>query len=201
MSQATAFLHDSEPLHINFDPMVNFKGDAFFTFCQLNDNLRIERNSEGGLTIMPPTGGETGRKNADLSAQLWIWAKKSGGVTFDSSTGFILANGAVRSPDAAWVSKQRYERLAPKDREQFVPLCPDFILELRSKADRLPLLQRKMEEYMTQGCQLAWLIDPYSHEVHVYRPDQAPHILKNPQTLSGEPVMPGFSLGLEEIWS
>jgi Uma2 family endonuclease len=173
----------------------------FFAFCQLNQDLRLERTSDGDLIIMPPTGGVTGKRNFMLIALFGRWVEKDGtGVGFDSSTGFILPNGAKRSPDLAWIKKSRWEMLTEEEREEFPPLCPDFVVEVRSRSDALDALQSKMEEYLENGAQLGWLIDPEERNVYVYLRGQKVRILANPETVSGEPVLPGFLLTLERIW-
>ncbi|MEO0520972.1 MAG: Uma2 family endonuclease, partial [Cyanobacteria bacterium P01_A01_bin.116] len=155
----------------------------------------------GELIVSPPTGGESGKRNLSISGQLnnWFEANDTLGEAFDSSTGFKLPNGASRSPDAAWVSKDRWEALTPEQREGFVPLCPDFVVELRSNTDRLKTLQDKMKEYMLNGAQLGWLIDPQSKRVEVYRQGQGVEVLENPDALSGEAVLPGFTLSLGRV--
>ncbi|MEK6303731.1 MAG: Uma2 family endonuclease [Acidobacteriota bacterium] len=175
--------------------------DEFFQFCMLHPDLRIERTSEGDLIIMSPTGGETGRRNFNLVGFLGNWVNGDGtGVGFDSSTVFKLPNGANRSPDVAWVRRERWEALSPNERKKFPPLCPDFVLELRSDSDRLATLQKKMQEYIDNGAQLGWLIDPGQRKVWVYRANSAVECLENPVSVSGDPVLPGFVLLLESIW-
>ncbi len=167
-----------------------------------NEHLRIETNANGDLEIMPPPFPETSRKNIDIDAQLWIWAKKDKtGVCFESSAKFTLPNGAKRMPDAAWILKERYFVLPEIERaERFTQIAPDFVIELRSKSDRLPILQKKMKEYIENGVRLGWLIDPYKNRVHIYRADKSAKVLENPKTVSGEDVLTGFELDLTEIW-
>jgi Uma2 family endonuclease len=179
---------------------VPLSDDELFETCQLNRDLHIERTAEGELVIMPATGGETGRRNAIITARVLTWAERDGtGMAFDSSTGFILANGAERSPDAAWIQRQRWDALTAEQRSRFPPLCPDFVLELRSPSDGLAELQAKMEEYRESGARLGWLIDPSEHLIHVYRPDAEPETLQAPESISGDPVLPGFELDLSSI--
>ncbi len=149
---------------------------------------------------MPPAGGETGNRNADLTADLVVWNRvgKTGKV-FDSSTGFVLPNGAERSPDASWIELSRWEALSPEQRRKFVPLCPDFAMELRSSSDRLSIVQKKMREYMDNGAKLGWLIDPVSRRVEIYRLGQEVEVLDNPASVSSEDVLPGFTLSLKGI--
>ncbi len=189
------------PLIVQMEPVVNMTEDQFFEFCQINRDLRIERNAFGELIIMPPAGGETGDQNAEIGMQLRAWAKRNGeGTTFDSSTGFRLPNGTVRSPDASWVRHSRLNALSPDQRKKFLPLCPDFVIELRSPTDSLLVLQEKMQEYLDNGAQLGWLIDPAQRRVTIYRPQASVQAIDNPETLSGDPVLAGFVLDLREIW-
>jgi Uma2 family endonuclease len=173
----------------------------FFEFCQLNRDWRFERTSDGDLLIMTPTGGETGRRSLELARQFSEWAVRDGsGLGFDSSTGFVLPNGATRSPDLAWISNPRWESLTNDEREEFPPLCPDFVVELRSRSDSLEALQAKMREYIGNGALLGWLIDPWSRMVYVHRPGEQVMYLENPSNISGEPLLPGFVLDLSRIW-
>jgi Uma2 family endonuclease len=189
------------PLVVQMRPALDLSEDQFFEFCQLNRDLRIERNAEGELLIMPPAGGETSRGNAQITCQLVLWANRDGtGVSFDSSAGFHLPNTAVRSPDASWMSRERWEQIPAEQRARFVPACPDFVLELRSPTDRLATLQAKMREYLANGARLGWLLDPESRRVYVYRPDAPVERLDDPATLAGDPVLPGFVLNLRAVW-
>ena len=151
----------------------------------------------------PPTGSESGKRNAKIATQLGVWgeANEQLGEYFDSSTGFELPNGANRSPDASWIQKERWEALTPEQRKGFAPLCPDFVLELRSETDNLNDLREKMQEYMDNGARLGWLIDPHNKRVEIYRIGQAVEVLENPTTLSGETVLPRFTLTLKRIWA
>jgi Uma2 family endonuclease len=167
-----------------------------------NRKLRIERTSEGEILIMSPTGGEGGRRNSKITAQLENWNESTQlGIVFDSSAEFILPNGAAFSPDASWVKRARWDALTAKERKQFPPLCPDFVIELRSESDRLKPLQKKMDEYIANGAQLGWLIDPLKKTLHIYRPGRDVEVLDNPATVSGEPELPGFELKLASIMS
>ena len=189
------------PLLVRLAPVVHLTDDQLYEFSQLNRDLRIERTAQGELIIMPPTGGETGERNAEITMQLRLWAKRDGrGATFDSSSGFRLPNKAVRSPDAAWVEKSRLEKLPKKVRQKFLPLCPEFALELRSPTDSLSVVQAKMAEYIANGTQLGWLIDPEQRRVFIYRPQAPVEELADPETVSGEPLLVGFTLDLREIW-
>jgi Uma2 family endonuclease len=168
-----------------------------------NRDLRLERTATGELIVNPPTGGESGQRNFSITGQLARWYEEHEdlGEGFDSSTGFRLPNGADRSPDAAWVSRDRWEALTPQQRKGFVPLCPDFVVELRSESDSLPKLQAKMGEYIDNGAKLGWLIDPQNRQVEIYRADREVEVLENPTELSGEDVLPGFLLNLRRVWT
>lgn len=175
--------------------------EEFEELARVNRDLRLERTATGELIVTPPTGSETGNRNADSIGQLWLWNKQTKlGKVFDSSTGFTLPNGAQRSPDLAWVRKDRWEVLTSEERKGFAPICPDFVMELRSESDRMEPLRTKMREYMENGAQLGWLIDRKNRQVEIYRPQQEVEGLNNPKTLSGEEVLPGFLLNLAEVW-
>ena len=175
--------------------------DQFFDFCRVNRDLRIERTASGEIIVMSPAGSGSSKRNLRLGVQLEEWAERDGaGVAFDSSGGFILPNKATRSPDASWVKRSRLVALTNEQKEKFLPLCPDFAIELRSPSDRLNVLQRKMEEYIANGTRLGWLIDPLERKAHIYEPGEPPRILDNPRTLSGGSVLPGFELKLKNIW-
>lgn len=187
---------------IHFSPVLKkMSEDEFFDFCMLNKDLRIELTSEGDLIIMPPTGMKTGHRNFKLVAAFGVWAEKDGtGKGFDSSSLLTLPNGAKRSPDLSWVRNERWEALTEKEQERFSPVCPDFVVELRSRTDSLKTLQRKMDEYIANGAQLGWLLDPTRKKVYVYRPDSPVEILDNPQIISGDPLLRGFVLDVQAIW-
>lgn len=188
-------------LEIQFDPVINLDADQFFDFCQINRDLRIERTAIGKVILMSPAGGETGSRNAELTYALRHWAKRNKlGVAFDSSTGFILPNGATRSPDSAWVLRERLTTLTPRQKKKFLPLCPDFVIELRSPTDEVDDLKDKMQEYIDNGARLGWLLIPETQEVYIYRPGASPEYLSNPTQISGESVAPGFVLELADIW-
>ena len=190
------------PLILHLAPAIELSDRQFFELCQLNRDLRLERTSQGDVVIMPPTGSETGRKNFELTSLFGNWVHTDGsGVGFDSSTGFTLPNGAKRSPDLAWVKRSRWEALTRQQQQEFAPLCPDFVLEWRSPSDALAYIQDKMREYLDNGAQLGWLIDPIEKKVYVYRPQAAGECLDNPQTVPGAPVLPGFVLDVRKLWS
>ncbi|MFO5441565.1 MAG: Uma2 family endonuclease [Dolichospermum sp.] len=189
------------PMVLQMLPNMIMTDDQFFDFCQLNRHFRIERNQIGDLFIMSPTGSETEERNFNLIVQLGIWTKQDGtGVGFGSSGGFTLPNGAVRSPDAAWIKRTKWEAIPTEKRKKFAPICPEFVVELRSENDSLSTLKEKMQEYIDNGTQLAWLIDRKQRQVFIYRPNCGIEELDNPQTLTGEDILPGFVLDLSEIW-
>jgi len=164
-------------------------------------DLWLELTSSGELILMPPTGLESDRLNFNLILQLGKWAETDGsGVCFGCSGIFALPNGARRIPDASWVKREKWDRLTKDQQVRFGPLSPDFVVELRSRTDRLPPLRAKMVEYLKNGASLGWLIDPSERRVYVYQPDQEPVILENPETVSADPLLPGFKLDLTELW-
>ncbi len=179
-----------------------FSDEELYRIDAENEDLRIETNANGDLEIMPPPFPKTSRKNWDIDLQLGVWAKKDKtGVCFESSAKFTLPNGAKRMPDAAWILKERYFAFSETERaERFTSIAPDFIIELRSKTDRLAILQKKMKEYIENGVRLGWLIDPYRKRVHVYRGDKTIEVFDNPNSVSGEDVLQEFELDLTEIW-
>ncbi|AFY35076.1 Uma2 family endonuclease [Calothrix sp. PCC 7507] len=186
---------------VNLKSVLELTDEQFFNLCQVNRDLRFERTATGELIIMPPTGGETGNRNAGLTAQIWIWNEQNKlGIAFDSSTGFKLPNGADRSPDASWLQLERWNALTQEEKTKFLPLCPDFVVELLSPSDSLSATQEKMREYLDNGVRLGWLINRKSRQVEIYRPGQEVEVLNSPATLSGEDVLPGFVLKLEAIW-
>lgn len=175
--------------------------EQFWQLCHDNQDLQFERTKTGELIIMPPTGGGTGKRNASITTQLHLWNSQTNlGEVFDSNTGFKLPNGADRSPDASWVSRERWDALTPEQQEKFVPLCPDFVIELMSPSDTLEKTRAKMEEYRENGAKLGWLINRKQKEIEIYRPEQAVEILTHPNQLSGEDILPGFILDLTSIW-
>lgn len=201
MSNAQFFNNDSR-LILHFLPVIQLTNDQFFHFCQINREFQIERTCEGDIIVMVPTGGGTSSRNSDLITMLNNWAKRDKtGIVFDSSGGFVLPNGATRSPDASWVKRSRLISLSPTQKEKFLPLCPDFVVELRSPSDSLTPLQDKMQEYLDNGAQLGWLIDPVSKRVYIYRPDKKVECVEQPSCISGESILSDFVLDLEEIWT
>ncbi len=196
------------PLYLptNFEPVLmrredgRFTADDFAVFAAENPDLRCEMNCEGEMIIMMPVGPVGSNRNAKLTARLVNWTDEDGtGLVFDATAGFTLPNGAERSPDASWIRRARWDALTPEEQETFSPICPDFVVELRSRTDRLKKLQEKMDEYLANGAQLGWLIDPIKKRVHIYRPDAPVEILDNPVELSGEPLLTSFTLKLAGI--
>ncbi len=186
---------------IELNSVIEMTDEQFFQLCQKNRDLRFERNAKGDLIIMSPTGGETGNRNLEISADLVIWnRRKKLGITFDSSTGFKLLNGATRSPDASWITMEKWNSFTPEERTKFLPLCPDFLIELMSPSDSLSETREKMQEYLENGMRLGWLINRKNRQVEVYRVGKDVEILDAPQTLFGEDVLPGFVLDMELIW-
>jgi Uma2 family endonuclease len=190
------------PLVLRMTGAARMDAAQFFEFCRQNDFYRIERAASGEVIIMPPAEPPSSERNSQLSGQLWVWAKQDGtGVPYESSAGFTLSNGAVRSPDASWIRKDRVAALTPEQRTRFWAICPDFVAEIRSATDHLPPLQAKMEEYLENGAQLGWLIDPKARQLYVYRPGEPVLRLDNPATVSGDPVLPGFVLDAAAVFA
>ncbi len=186
---------------INFNSIIKLTEDQFYDLCRANPDLKFERNSKGEIVIVPPTGGETGKYNAEITIDFGIWNRQAKlGVVFDSSTCFHFPNGADRSPDVAWIKQERWDTLTQQQQEKFPPIAPDFVLELMSPTDRLKETQAKMQEYMNNGVKLGWLINRKTRLVEIYRQGKAIEVLENPTDLSGEDVLPGFILHLEFIW-
>ena len=191
------------PIVLRLHPAVELTDEQFAELCELNEALRIERNAQGDLEILPPTVPTTGNQNFNINVDCGVWARGDGtGVPFDSSTGFTLSNGSVRSPDTSWILKTRIQELTDEQKEGFWQISPDFVIELRSSSDTLAGLQRKMHEYMENGVRLGWLIDPLdpARAVYIYRPNAEVAILEAPESVSGEPELPGFTLDLTPIW-
>jgi Uma2 family endonuclease len=176
--------------------------DEYFQFCAANKDLRIERTAEGDIVIMPPVGGEGSYQNSELSGELRSWARKDGrGRSLDSSVEYLLPSGAAYSPDASWVSRSRLDKLSKDEKRKFLPLCPDFVVELKSPSDRLAKLKRKMLEWIENGAQLGWLLDPDHRTVYIYRPGCEPEQIVNPERAAGEGPVDGFVLELADIWA
>jgi Uma2 family endonuclease len=185
------------PLTLNLDA-VYLTDEQFYQLCQNNRELKFERTVKGELIIMSPVGGESGNREAELIIDLGVWNRQTGlGYTFSSSTVFKLPNGADRSPDAAWIRWERWEALTPEQRRKFPSIAPDFVIELRSATDDLEMLRKKMREYLDAGVRLGWLINPQQQQVEIYRVGQEVEVRNLPAELSGEDVLPGFSLSLD----
>ncbi len=190
-----------EAVTVDFKPILDLTDEQFYQLCRSNPDVKFERTATGELIIMPPTGGETGNRNSRINQQLVNWSDEDGtGIVFDSSTCFKLPNGADRSPDASWIKLTRWDTLQPEEKEKFPPIYPDFVIELLSPSDTLKVTQKKMEEYQENGVPLGWLINRKLRQVEIYRIGQSVQILENPNSLSGEDVLPGFILDLEKIW-
>lgn len=188
-------------LTLDLTPLTTLSREQFRQLCAANPEMKLERSRDGELIIMAPTGGETGNFNAEINGELYVWNRQhQAGKTFDSSTGFELPRGSDRSPDAAWIPQGKWEALTPEQRRRFLPLCPDFAIELLSPSDSWHQGTLKMEEYRDNGCRLGWLLDPKHQQVGIYRPDQPVEILKAPDYLSGEDVLPGFNLDVRFLW-
>ena len=180
---------------------IRLTDQQFYRLCLDNPELRLELTADRKLIIMAPTGSMTGWRNSKLNQRLANWAEADGsGLAFDSSTGFTLPNGARRSPDAAWIPYTRWQSLTPEQQAGFAPLCPDFVVELRSRDDSLTMLRDKLAEYMANGARLGWLLDPENRTVYVYHPGQAVEQLSEPTSITGDPVLPGFVFQLSDIW-
>lgn len=192
---------ETTPLKIALPTNTPMNREQFYAFCQANQDLRIEQTATGDVIIMPPAFSDTGNRNFNLAVQLGIWAEKDGtGLGFDSGAGFTLANGATRSPDAAWIETQKWNTLSEDEKASFAPIAPDFFIELRSASDSISGLKAKMQEYMDNGVLLGWLIDRPNRSVHIYRPDREPKILENHDRVNADPELPGFSLTMTKIW-
>lgn len=196
--------HQNSPLNslvLHWPPSIHLMNDQFFDFCQVNKELRIELTAQGDCEIMAPTGGSTSWRNSRLITQLSVWADLEGSeVVFDSSGGFVLPNGAIRSPDVSWVKRTRLLTLTEIQKQRFLPLCPDFVIELRSPSDSMKNLQDKMQEYSENGASLGWLIDPEAQQVLVFQPKTAILLLDKPQFLLADNLLTGFSLDMQKLW-
>lgn len=186
---------------VNFNSIIDISDEQFYQLCIHNPDTKFERNANGEIVIMPPTGGETGKRNSSLIFQLSLWSEQTKlGVVFDSSTGYKLPTGANRSPDVSWIKNERWNSLTSEQKQKFIPLAPDFALELMSPSDYLINTQAKMREYLDNGVKLGWLINPEAKQVEIYRLGQDVELLNSPQTLSGEDILPGFILDLANIF-
>ena len=189
------------PIVLRLHPIIQLTEEEFATFCEQNQDVRIERRCTGELELMSPTKGYTGNHEAEVVMQLGIWAKRDGtGIFFGPTAGFTLPNRAMRSPDASWILKTRLALMTAEDENRFMPICPDFVVEVRSITDRLRIIQDKMDEYMENGVRLGLLVDPIEKRVHVYRPGASVQIYDNPETVSADPELPGFVLNVKDVW-
>lgn len=201
MSAITAPMTRITPAAAADEAFLRLLDDGFRSLSAAYPDLHLEQTAEGEIIVMPPPYTETGRQNFRLNQQLGLWmAQGGGGEGFDSSAVFLLPNGAKRAPDLSWVEGARWEALAPELKNEFAQICPDFVLELRSDTDRLAPLQHKMREYIANGARLGWLIDPKRRCAEIYRPERAVEVVDAPVTLSGEDVLPGFTLDLRRVW-
>ena len=186
---------------INFNAIAKITDDQFYELCRENPDVKFERNAQGAIIIMAPTGGETGSYNSEINADFVIWNRKNKlGICFDSSTCFKLPSGANRSPDVSWIKQERWDALTPEERQKFPPISPDFVLELMSPTDSLKDTQDKMQEYMNNQVKLGWLINRKTRRVEIYRQGQEIEVLESPTQLSGEDILPGFVLNLQTVW-
>jgi Uma2 family endonuclease len=188
-------------LTLNLSSIAKISRSQFRQIANDNPEMKLERDKQGNLIVMAPTGGETGNFNFDLSGQLYLWNRAGIGKAFDSSTGFELPGGGDRSPDVAWIPLAKWDALTPEERRGFLPLCPNFAIELMSRSDSWTQTQAKMVEYMESGCRLAWLLDPKGKRAVIYRMGRSPEFLTSPDSLSGEDVLPGFVLDARFLWS
>ncbi|MDY7006317.1 MAG: Uma2 family endonuclease [Cyanobacteriota bacterium] len=188
-------------LTIDISSVIDLTDEQFFQLCQINKEIRFERNAKGDLIIVPLMGGEIAMINAEISGNLGMWNRQTKlGVCFNSSVGYQLPNGANRSPSCSWIPIEKWHNLTPEQREKFLPFCPDFLVELMSPCDSLSDTREKMKEYLENGMRLGWLINRKSQQVEIYRASKDAEILDSPQTLSGEDVLPGFILYMTTIW-
>ncbi len=201
MTTTLLIQNETTPFTVSLPSIAPMSREEFYAFCQVNRNLRIERTATGEVIVMPPAFSDTGNRNFNLAASLWVWSEQDGtGLGFDSSAGFTLPNGSTKSPDVSWIRLERWNQLSDADKASFAPICPDFVIELRSKSDSLKGLQSKMEEYLENGVSLGWLIDRQNRTVHIYRPNQEPQILESPDIVNATPELSGFQLSMAKIW-
>lgn len=186
---------------LNLKPFVELSDEQFYQLCLNHRELKFERTTEGELVIVSPVGGVGGSQEADLIADLVYWNRQTRlGKVFSSSSCFKLPNGANRSPDAAWIAKENWDRLTTEQQQKFPPICPDFVIELRSPSDALVPLQQKMQEYIANGLRLGWLINPQDRQVEIYIANQTKQVCDRPQQIDGADVLPGFVLNLSSLW-
>jgi Uma2 family endonuclease len=189
------------PLPLRFRPETPMSDEQLMRFCAANDFLRVERDANGEILVMTPAGSKTSSMNSRITRLLDEWAEADGrGIAFDSNGGFSLPDGSMRAADAAWVARNRWDTLTDAEQSRYAPLCPDFIIELRSPNDGLAELKKKMEQWIANGVQLGWLIDPENKTVSIYRPGECPEILTHPTSVQGDGVVAGFELVMARIW-
>jgi Uma2 family endonuclease len=189
------------PRVLRLRPAIDLTDDQLFELCQINQESRIECNERGDLIMMAPVGAQMSHRNGEIAAQLCEWSRRDGtGIAFDSSAGFRFRKRTMRSPDASWIRRTRWDKLTDEEKETFAPICPDFVIELRSKTDRLEILKKKMKEYLENGVRMGVLIEPYQHKVYMFRPGRKVEVLDDPKTVSCGPVLRGFTLDMERIW-
>lgn len=190
------------PLPLRIRPSVPLTDEELLQFCARNDSVAIERDADGEIIVMSPSGAGTGSSNSAINAELYFWNRQAGhGIVFDSNAGFTLSDGSMRSPDAAWLPLAKWDALSAKDKARFAPVCPEFVIELRSPSDAIPELQAKMEMWVRNGALIGWLIDPEEKAVTIYRPGHAPDRLEAISQVSGEGPVAGFVLPLDRIWN
>ena len=189
------------PLPLRFRPETPMSDEELMRFCAANDAVRVERDANGEILVITPAGSKTSRMNSRITRLLDEWAEEDGrGISFDSNGGFTLPDGSMRAADAAWVALPRWNALSDADQSRYAPLCPDFVIELRSPSDSFPELEEKMEQWIANGAQLAWLVDPIEQAVSIYRPGESPEVLHQPTSVQGSGVMAGFELVMARIW-
>jgi len=190
------------PLPLRFRPATPMSDEELMRFSAANEVLRVERDANGEILVMTPAGSRTSKMNSRITRFLDAWAEEDGrGVAFDSNGGFTLPDGSMRAPDAAWVELKKWESLSAEDQARYAPICPDFVIELRSQSDSLPELEAKMKQWIANGTKVAWLIDPEQRTVSIYRPDDRPEVLHHPTSVQGDGIVAGFELVMARIWS
>ena len=189
------------PLPLRFRPETPMSDEELMRFCAANEAVRVERDANGEILVMTPAGSKTSQMNSRITRLLDEWAEEDGrGAAFDSNGGFTLPDGSMRAADAAWVDRKKWDALSARDQERFAPLCPDFVIELRSPNDSLTELRTKMEHWITNGARLGWLIDPENKAISIYRPGEEPEVLTHPTSVQGNGVMAGFELVMARVW-
>lgn len=189
------------PLPLRFRSETPMSDEELMRFSAANESVRVERDANGEILVMTPAGSKTSKMNSRITRFLDAWAEEDGrGVAFDSNGGFTLPDGSMRAPDAAWVELKKWESLSAEDQARYAPICPDFVIELRSQSDSLPELEAKMKQWIANGTKVAWLIDPEQRTVSIYRPDDQPEVLVHPSSVQGDGIVAGFELVMARIW-